>query len=162
MHRQLYKYGLEVLGFDFMCGRACLENLKVNSRRRYPLAEPVAFDVFTTQGTLHVATASGFEFDGRSGPKIIDWYTPNLGTLPERMSWFAHDCNAYAQSLDFEDTNLLLFVMLRDLAKYRTSKASVVQLAVSLSKSWYGTPEQDDWCYKNIDKVSTLWVPAKP
>ena len=162
MKRQLHKYGLSVLGFDFMYGRACLEGLKVNSRRRYPLAMPVAFDVFTTQGTLHVATAAGFEFDGRSGPRLVDWYVPNLGTLAERLSWLAHDCNGYGQGLSFEDTNLLLFVMLRDLAKYRTAKATAIQLAVSVSKSWYGTPSKDDWCYKNIGKVSTLWVPSKP
>lgn len=161
MGRQLYKSGLRVLGFNFMCGRPCLEALKTNRSRRYPLNEPVAFDIHTNQGTLHVAIAAGFEFDGRSGPWIVDWYTPNLGTLAERLSWLTHDCNAYGQDLSFEDTNLLLFVMLRDLAKYRTSKATTVQLAVSLSRGWYGTPKKDDWCYKNIDKVSTVWVPRK-
>ena len=109
-----------------------------------------------------MATAAGFEFDGRSGPKIVDWYTPNLGTLAEILCWLAHDCNGYGQDLDFTDTNLLLFVMLRDLAKYRTSKAAVIQLAVSVSKSWYGTPKENEWCYKNLGKVSTMWVPAKP
>lgn len=161
MGHQLHKYGLEVLGFGFLCGRSCLESLRVNSKRHYILNEPVAFDIYTTQGTLHVVTAAGFEFDGRSGPKIVDWYTPNLGTLAEILCWLAHDCNGYGQDLDFTDTNLLLFVMLRDLAKYRTSKAAVIQFAVSLSKSWYGTPKENEWCYKNIGKVSTTWIPAK-
>jgi hypothetical protein len=49
--------------------------------------------------------------------------------------------------------------MLRDLAGYRTSKANVIQLAVSLSKSWYGKPKDGDWCRANIDKVRTVWIP---
>ena len=158
MPRQLCKSGLKVLGFDFKAGRKALENLKQNKTRRYVLAEAVMLDIITNQGTLHVTTAAGFTFDGRSGPKIVDWYVPNLGTLAERLCWFVHDCNGYAQDLSFEDTNLLLFVMLRDLAKYYVPKATVIQLAVSLDRSWYGIPKSNDWCHCNIGKVSTLFT----
>ena len=160
-NRQLNKYGLKVYGFEFMNGngRECLEKVVQNDSRRYPLLDSVSLIIRTNQGTLHVVTAPGFVFDGRSGPKIIDWYAPNLGTLEERLSWYVHDCNGYGQDLSFEDTNLLLFAMLRDLAGYRTSKASLIQLAVSLSKSWYGEPKERDWCRANIDKVRTVWIP---
>lgn len=94
------------------------------------------------------------------GPSILDWYAPNLGTLAERMAWFAHDCNGYGLDLNFADTNVLLYTMLRDLAKYRVTKATTIQLAVSLSKGWYGTPKPNDWCYKNIGKVTTLFMKA--
>lgn len=159
--RQLHKYGLKVYGYDFVDGRGreCLERLRPNGRRRYPLDDEVNLMIYTSQGTLNVVTSAGFMFDGRSGPKIVDWYAPNLGTLEERLAWFVHDCNGYGLDLSFEDTNVLLFAMLRDLAHYRTSKASVIQLAVSLSKSWYGEPKEGDWCRANVDKVRTVWMP---
>lgn len=158
MPRQLHKSGLKVLGFDISDGRELLEGIVQNDARRYPLKGRVNLAIYTNQGTLHVTTAAGFTFDGRSGPRLIDWYVPNLGTLAERLCWFVHDCNGYAQDLSFEDTNLLLFVMLRDLAKYYVPKATVIQLAVSLDRSWYGIPKSNDWCYCNIGKVSTLFT----
>lgn len=159
--KQLHKFGLKVFGFEFVKGkgRNCLEKIEVTEKRRYPLCDEVNLLVHTSQGTLSVATAPGFVFDGRSGPKIVDWYAPNLGTLEERVCWYVHDCNGYGLDLSFEDTNVLLFAMLRDIAGYRTSKANVIQLAVSLSKSWYGEPKEGDWCHANIDKVKTLWLP---
>jgi hypothetical protein len=108
-----------------------------------------------------VQTAPGFVFDGRSGPRIVDWYAPNLGNLYEILCWFVHDCNGYGLDLSFKDTNILLYAMLRDLADYRPTKCSVIQLAVSLSDSWYGEPEPCDWCYANRKLVSTLWLPKE-
>lgn len=158
-NRQLFKHGLKVLGFELVSGRASLENIKENRERRYVLYGEVNLIITTNQGNLNVVTSPGFVFDGRSGPKIIDWYTPNLGSLEERLCWFVHDCNGYGLDLSFEDTNVLLYAMLRDFAKYRTSKAALVQLAVSLSDSWYGEPKEDEWCYCNKDKVKTVWIP---
>ena len=158
MQKRLKKSSLPVLGFEFSEGRKLIADLKQNKSRRYRLSGGVRLSIFTNQGTLHVQTAPSFEFDGRSGPAIVDFYTPNLGTLYERICWFVHDCNAYGLDLSFSDTNVLLYAMLRDLAKYRTTKATTIQFAVSTSKSWYGTPKKDDWCYNNIGKVSTLFV----
>lgn len=158
MMNQLHKSSLKVLRVEFSEGRRLLSDLKQNRSRRYPLDGGVRFSVITTQGTLHVQTAPGFVFDGRSGPKIVDFYAPNLGSLEEKLCWFAHDCNGYGQDLSFSDTNILLYAMLRDLAKYRKTKATTIQLAVSVSKSWYGIPKPDDWCYRNRNLVSTLWI----
>ena len=158
MKNRLKKSSLKVLGFEFSEGRKIIADLKQNKSRRYRLSGGVRLSIFTNQGTLHVQTAPSFEFDGRSGPAIVDFYTHNLGTLYERICWFVHDCNAYGLDLSFSDTNVLLYAMLRDLANYRTTKATTIQLAVSTSKSWYGTPKKDDWCYNNIGKVSTLFV----
>ena len=159
--KQLHKYGLKVYGYDFVDGkgRGCLERLRPNDRRRYLLDEEVNLMIYTSQGTLSVVTSASFTFDGRSGPKIVDWYAPNLGTLEEIICWFVHDCNGYGLDLCFEDTNILLFAMLRDLARYRKSKAEVIQLAVSLSRSWYGEPKEGDWCRANVGKVRTVWMP---
>lgn len=159
--RQLHKYGLKVLGFKFDYGRDQLGMITQNDRRRYLIEGAISLTVFTNQGELKVTTAPGFVFDGRSGPKIIDWYAPNLGTLEERLCWFVHDCNGYGLDLSFEDTNVLLYAMLRDLAKYSTAKANVIQLAVSLSSSWYGEPKDGDWCRCNVGKVTTVWIPKK-
>lgn len=161
MARQLHKYRLKVLGFKFDYGRDQLGMITQNDRRRYLVEGAISLTVLTNHGELKVTTAPGFVFDGRSGPKIIDWYAPNLGTLEERLCWFVHDCNGYGLDLSFEDTNILLYAMLRDLAKYRMAKANVIQLAVSLSSSWYGEPKDGDWCRCNLGKVSTVWIPKK-
>lgn len=155
---RLRKASLQVLGFEFFEGRDIIEDLEENERRRYPLRGRIQLAIYTNQGTLHVTTGAGFEFDGRSGPKIVDFYAPNLGTFEEKLCWFVHDCNGYGQDLSFADTNVILFAMLRDLAKYRKTKATTIQLAVSVSKSWYGIPKPDDWCYRNRNLVSTLWI----
>ena len=157
----LHKATLRILGYDFLEGREALQSLKQNKSRRYTLKEAVTLVIYTDQGTLRVATEPSFIFDGRSGPKIVDWYVPNLGSLEERMCWYVHDCNGYGLGLDFKDTNTLLYAMLRDLAKYRPSKAGLIQLAVGVSKSWYGVPGESDWCYGNLGKVSTVWTGQK-
>ena len=157
MKDRLHKATLKVLGFNILEGRELIEGFEQNDERRYPLYGTVVLRIFTNQGTLRVKTISPFEFDGRSGHRIVDWYAPNLGTIEERICWFVHDCNGYAKDLSFKDTNVLLYAMLRDLAKYRPTKATVIQLAVSLSDSWYGTPKPCEWCYLNNDLVSTEW-----
>lgn len=158
MKDRLRKATLKIKGIEFSDGRKTLDELLQNDSRRYPLDSGIRLSIFTNQGTLHIQTASRFVFDGRSGPKIVDWYVPNLGNIYEKVCWFAHDCNGYGQDLSFKDTNVLLYAMLRDLAEYRTTKAAVVQFAVSLSDSWYGDPKPDDWCYANRNRVSTLWI----
>lgn len=158
MKDRLRKATLKIKSIEFASGRSLVDGLVQNSSRRYPLDEGVRFSVFTNQGTLHVQTAPGFVFDGRSGPKLVDWYVPNLGNLYEKVCWLAHDCNAYGQDLSFKDTNVLLYAMTRDLAEYKPAKANIIQLAVSLDSSWYGEPKPDDWCYNNRHLVSTLWI----
>jgi len=158
MKDRLKKSKLRIERLEFSEGRRMLIDLKQNDGRRYLLEAGVRLSVVTNQGTLHVQTAPGFTFDGRSGPKIVDWYAPNLGNIYEKVSWLVHDCNGYGQDLSFKDTNVLLYAMLRDLAEYRPSKCAVIQLAVSLSDSWYGEPKEDDWCYANRHLVSTFWI----
>lgn len=145
-----------LLGANHLLALTPLRSLK----RRYDLQGGVAADFVFDDGTLRVETAPHFLFDGRSGPPILDFYAPNLGTLEERALWWMHDCLGYGESLDFWHTNRALRLGLRDQANYRPSKAWAIERAVSISKSWYGTPKPDDWCYNNIKKVSTLWLPA--
>lgn len=131
-----------------------------NKDRKYPLDSVVHTIVTTDVGILHCRTEPGFIFDGRSGGPKLDWYVPNLGKLNERALWHMHDCLGYGQSLAFKPTNRILRYALRDIAKYRPSKSYLVELAVGLDKSWYGTPKPSEWCYANVGKVKTEWFPV--
>lgn len=144
---------LKVIDWNIFIGSESLMNLRESKslKRRYTLDE-IMFSVYTNQGTLNVHLDYGFVFDGRSGPSIIDWYAPNLGKITERLSWLAHDVNGYGKTLSFNDTNTLLFVMLRDMCRYSKLKASTIRYAVSLSRGWYGEPKKNDWCYGNLNK----------
>ena len=145
---------LKVIDWNIFIGSESLMNLRESKslKRRYTLDE-IMFSVYTNQGTLNVHLDYGFVFDGRSGPSIIDWYAPNLGSLVERLTWLTHDVNGYGRSLSFKDTNTLLYAMLRDLCGYSRLKASTIRYAVSLSHSWYGEPKEDDWCHANLNKL---------
>ena len=148
-----------IYGFNFSRGASCLFDLveRKERGRLYQLQEEIDYSVFTDAGTLHVRTLPGFLFDGRSGPSLIDWYAPNLGTLEERLGWHMHDSLAYAQSLSFKDTNLMLKFWLRDICCYGKVKPEIIRFAVSISDSWYGTPKQGDRFYYNLPLVSTEW-----
>lgn len=153
-----------VQGFTFKTGASelfCLDEKLPASCRRYVLSRPIEYEITTDAGILLVRTEAGFVFDGRSGPSIIDWYAPNLGSLEERVAWHMHDCLGYAQSLDFAHTNLMLKYWLHDMCGYRKSKAEIIRLAVSLSDSWYGVPMPGDPWYSNISLVQTEWRPLK-
>lgn len=129
--------------------------------RRYILEDRVHSRYTFDDGILDVLTEPGFMFDARSGTPLLDWFCPNLGTLAEREAWRAHDCLAYAQSLDFWHTNRALRLILRDQAGWNPKKAWLVEKGVSINRSWYGKPSPKDWCYSNIGKVSTVWVPKE-
>lgn len=146
---------LRIIGYEFLRGEELLKTLTLNKHRRYIFDDHIEGYLHTTQGRIYFHTWPGFECDMRSGPKLIDWYVPNLGTFEERFAWYLHDVLGYSQSLTFKETNLMLFAILHDLAHYRYTKAKVIQVAVSISSSWYGTPNENDWCYKNIGKVLT-------
>lgn len=152
-----------IQGFEFKTGASCLFDLveRKDSKRIYQLSRPVEYVITTDTGWLTVITKSGFLFDGRSGPSLIDWYAPNLGSLEERVAWHMHDCLGYAQSLDFAHTNLMLKYWLHDMCGYRKSKAEIIRLAVSLSDSWYGVPMPGDPWFSNISLVQTEWRPRK-
>ena len=118
-------------GYTFKTGASTLFGIEQNRERRYTLWTPVEYEVRFDSGTLVVRTESGFVFDGRSGPKIVDWFAPNLGSLDERLTWHMHDCLGYAQSLDFVQTNYALKFVLRDLAGYSKFNAELIRRAVS-------------------------------
>lgn len=148
-----------IQGFELKTGASCLFDLveRKDSKRIYQLARTVDYVITTDTGWLRVTTKPGFLFDGRSGPSLIDWYAPNLGSLEERVAWHMHDCLGYGQSLTFKDTNLMIKYWLRDMCGYSKPKAEIIRLAVSLSDSWYGKPDPGDRWYYNLPLVMTEW-----
>lgn len=148
-----------VYNFTCVTGASTLFDIKLNKKRRYSLIRPVELRVVTDVGMLIARTEPGFQFDGRSGPAILDWYVPNLGTFEERAGWWLHDCLGYGQSLSFSDTNLFLKLWLRDMAAYSSFKSELIRKAVGLSRSWYGVPTPDDPWFCNVNKVMTEWRP---
>ena len=146
---------LAAYGIDFVTGAYALFDLALTQERRYIIDVPVEYRVRFDTGVLHVRTEEGFKFDGRSGPKCIDWFAPNLGSINERVAWHMHDSLAYYQSLDFAQTNYALKFVLRDIAGYSSFKAELVRIAVSLSKDWFGYPKPGEEWYCNAGKVST-------
>ena len=154
-----------VLSYEFVDsepGRECLAGLETTRKeaRRYNLDKPIHLVVKTDVGTLHVKTLAGFIFDGRSGPEIVDRYVPNLGSIDERVAWLMHDALGYGQSLAFKPTNRILRYFLRDVCKYSPVKSWLVEFAVGSSHSWYGPPKKTEWCYANVGRVDTMWVPS--
>lgn len=149
-------------GYTFKTGASTLFGIEQSRERRYPLCTPVEYEVRFDSGVLVVRTEPGFVFDGRSGPRIVDWFAPNLGSLDERLAWHMHDCLGYAQSLDFIQTNYALKFVLRDLAAYSNFKAELIRKAVSLSKNWYGVPTPDDEWFCNKGKVRTKYYAYNP
>ena len=105
---------------------------------------------------LQVVVGEGFLFDGRSGPWILDWYEPNLGTLDKRIAWWVHDVLGHGTSFDFKTTNEILRQLLV-IAGDRKTKASFVRYSVSLSSSWFGVPKKGDKSFPNMDKISVTY-----
>lgn len=143
--------------YNFITGASELLALVENKYRLYILHKPVEYEVRFDSGILHVRTEAGFEFDGRSGPAIIDWFAPNLGSIYEKVAWHMHDALGYAQSLSFANTNYALKYFLRDIVGYSKFKSELIRKAVSLSSDWYGVPMPNDRWFVNVDKVDTRW-----
>lgn len=104
-------------------------------------------------GRKHIDVDDGFEFDGRSGPILVDYLTPNLGSQPILKCWLTHDINAYDKSgLSFSETNALLRDMLQK-AGYGHMRRNLIWAAVSANDSWFGEPLKGDREYPNLDKI---------
>lgn len=148
-----------IYSYEIKTGASTLFGISQNEERVYPLPNPVEAHVLTDAGTLLARTEAGFKFDGRSGPSLVDWFVPNLGSFDERLGWWLHDALAYGQSLSFSNTNLFLKLWLRDMCGYGLVKRNIVHMAVSLTDDWYGWPTPDDTWYCNVGKVHTEWRP---
>ena len=137
-------------------GASTLQNLKKLKPRWYECTGPICITLHTNYDEIEICTGTGFLFDGRSGPWILDWYEPNLGPLGKRIAWLVHDVLGHGTSFDFATTNDILRQLLI-LAGDSRAKASVVRFSVSLSKSWFGVPPIGDKSYSNMDKIKITY-----
>lgn len=125
--------------------------------RWYEIPHPWAVDVFTDCGRISVVGEAGFLFDGRSGGICVDLVAPNLGTQAECKAWFKHDLFGHGLLMDFEGTNDMLRIDLRDNCGYSRQKAGAIHKAVSFSDDWFGEPCEGDKSYPNLKLVRARW-----
>lgn len=125
--------------------------------RWYRLVSPVTIMVAWRGMVLCYEFRAGFEFDGRSGGPLADLLAPNLGTQEETACWMVHDANGYGTLLGFEQTNSLLRSMLRSFG-YGWARSWLIWSAVSLSRSWYGSPLPGDREFRNVHPAAMFAV----
>ena len=111
-------------------------------------------DYKTDVGDIRVNVDDGFMFDGRSGGPMVDalGIAPNLGSQPELKCWLAHDINAYDICFSYDETNDILYNMLRDIG-YGWFRAKMIYTAVNCSESWFGEPLPNDREFPNLAKI---------
>ena len=77
---------------------------------------------------------------------------PNLGTQEELKCWLAHDINAYDICFSYDETNEILYSMLRNIG-YSWVRARMIYTAVNFTDSWFGEPAPSDREFPNITKI---------
>lgn len=128
--------------------------LKPVSDRWYEVQGAFTVDYFTDSGRIHICVDAGFMFDGRSGGPMVEalGIAPNLGTQAELKCWLIHDLNGYDICLSYDETNDLLYDMLRDIG-YGWFKSKAIYTAVNFTDSWFGKPLPFEREYPNIAKM---------
>lgn len=110
------------------------------------------------EGVVHIAVDDGFMFDGRSGPKLVDYYAPNLGTQDELKTFLIHDLLSYDIYFSFEQNNNIFYNNLRNKCGYGWTKAKIMWACVSISDSYFGIPLPDSREYPNLNKIHVRHV----
>lgn len=134
------------------CSREII--LKPISDRWYSIPGHFSIDCYLLgSGVKHIVVDDGFLFDGRSGGPLVDFIAPNLGTQDELLAWLTHDLLSYDLGFTFEETNAILYWMLRNYCGYGYLRARSIHAAVSVSDSWFGTPSMGDKEFPNIKRI---------
>ena len=110
-------------------------------------------------GTKRAEVQAGFMFDGRSGPKLVDWVAPNLGTQEEIKRWLNHDLWSYDLGLTFKENNQILRDDLEKFCGYGWIRRNGIYCAVSISDSYFGTPKPNEREFVNVDKIKIFHDP---
>jgi hypothetical protein len=85
---------------------------KTLRKRWYSILRQFAVHVHTETGIILVIFHPGFELDGRSGGRWIDWLFPNWGNQMERACVAVHDALYYDFGISFESANQILHDMI--------------------------------------------------
>lgn len=121
--------------------------------RWYRIPHKFQITVLTDCGKLVFSIDSDFMFDGRSGGPFVDALgISNLGTQDLVKSWLFHDINFYDVYFTFQESNEILYMMLKK-AGMGWFKARSVYVAVGMAESHFGEPKPNDKEYINIPKI---------
>ena len=104
-------------------------------------------------GRKQIDVDDGFMMDGRSGPRIVDYLIPNLGSQPELKTFLVHDLFSYDIGLTFSENNELFYNNLRGPCGYSWVTAKLAWACVSASDSYFGQPAPGDREYPNLGKI---------
>lgn len=128
--------------------------LKPIADRWYEVQGAFAIDYTTDCGMVRVNVDHGFLLDGRSGGPMIEvlGIAPNLGTQEELKCWLCHDINAHDIYFSYDETNEILYSMLRNIG-YSWVRARMIYTAVNFTDSWFGEPAPSDREFPNITKI---------
>lgn len=139
-----------VKGFDII-GR--IESKTVGDRL-YELTKPVSILIRTDTGSIRVTLLQGFETDGRSGGRFIDWLFPNWGNQRQRACVAVHDALFYDFGISFETANEILRQMI-ELVPMSSIRAWLVYKGVmtDIARKRFGnnTPREEE--NKKLAKV---------
>lgn len=128
--------------------------LKPVADRWYEVQGSFTVDIYLNkEERVNINIDDGFLFDGRSGPKIVDYYIPNLGTQEELKTFLLHDLLSYDIYFSFSENNDIFYRNLRNLCNYSWSKSKIIWAFVSVSDSYFGIPLPDSREYANVNKI---------
>ena len=130
--------------------------IKPIADRWYRIDGAFTVDIYLKdEGVVHISVDDGFMFDGRSGPKLIDYFAPNLGTQGELKTYLLHDLLSYDIYFSFNENNDIFYKNLRDknYCNYGYMKAKIIKGFVSISDSYFGIPLPDSREYPNLNKI---------
>lgn len=105
------------------------------------------------EGVVRINVDDGFLFDSRSGPKIVDYFAPHIGTQDELKTFLIHDLLSYDIYFSFEQNNNIFYNNLRNKCGYGWTKAKIMWACVSISDSYFGRPLPDSREYPNLNKI---------
>lgn len=125
------------------------------SDRWYKIPHEVDFDFYLDSGRKHIHLDADFLFDGRSGPILVDYISPNLGTQAEVKAYLAHDFMYYdTTGFTFSESNVILYWTLRNKCDYSWFRAKLIYWAVeSFGEEMFGTPDINSREYSNLAKI---------
>ena len=129
--------------------------------RMFTTHEDVEIILHTSEGILKYRVKKGFNFDARSGGKIVDFFVPWTGDWKIILAWFIHDLNFYGH-LSFELSNELLEQMLRWAGlgwRAGVVKSAVDRFGRSSYTDWGVIPKEKIYAL-NMDKMQLVqWSP---
>jgi hypothetical protein len=112
-------------------------NVSLIKERYFQLISPVTIKyTLDGEGVIHCNVKEGFEFDFRSGPKILDYLIPHFNDSIYNAIILGHDAMAWTD-FSFDTTNELFKQGLLLCDRIKMPVANLAYSAVSAFKAWH-------------------------